>query len=373
MKKIVKELDAVILGAGIAGLGCALALARAGRKVLLLGKKNRRGESSPAAAGILDPLLEMKPGGPLLKLSLAAFRRYPLFIRELKRQTGADADYVKTGILYAAKNGAEAKILKRRYLWQKRLGFSIRRMMRQEMLKFQPALSDRVLFGIHYPAIGKVNPAKLVALMSRWVKKLDGRILKFPKEPRVVLKKNRVRGVAVGGRFFESAVVINAAGSWAGSRHFKIRPPVRPVRGQILLLKGQARISTILHSLDGAYIVPWGTGKYLVGSTVEFVGFKPEVTAEGIRDIRQRAEALAPGIRPLKRMDAWAGLRPLPKDRMPILGATRVKGLYVATGYYRSGILIGPYAGYLLAKGILSGKMPPELEPFSPQRFGRKP
>lgn len=365
-----KKFDAIVLGTGVAGLGCALALARSGRKVLVIGKKGIQGESSPAAAGILDPLLEMKPGSPLLKLSLAAFRRYPAFIRELKKQTGSTADFLKTGMLYVAKTAAEEKVLKYRYLWQKRLGFPVRQVTRQEMLKFQPALSDSVLSGIYYPTIGKVNPAKLVALLSLWAKKSGARILKFSTGPRIVIKKNKVAGVAVGREFFPSAVVVNATGSWAGSnRSLGICPPVRPARGQILILEGKAPISTILHSLDGAYIVPWGPGKYLIGSTVEFVGFKPCITAEGIRDIQKRAEALAPAVRGFKRVDAWAGLRPFPKDRMPLLGETKVRGLYAAGGYYRSGILIGPYAGYLLAKGILSGKMPRVLTPFSPKRF----
>jgi glycine/D-amino acid oxidase-like deaminating enzyme len=136
-------------------------------------------------------------------------------------------------------------------------------------------------------------------------------------------------------------------------------------------LKGRLPISTIVHSLDGIYIVPWGRGEYLVGSTVERAGFKPHPTKAGIQKIMKGAARLLPAIADLKTKTAWAGLRPLAKNRFPLIGPTPVRGYYWAAGYYRSGILIGNFVGKLLAQGILSGKWPRLLAPFSPLKLFR--
>lgn len=364
--------DAIVLGAGIAGLSSALALAKRGKKVLLLGRKGLRGESSPAAAGILDPLLEMKPSSPLLKLSLEAHTRYPAFIRDLAAKTHRDVGYAKTGLLYGALSDSEGKILRERYQWQKKKGFPVRWMSADAARSWQPSLSSRLKAALFYPTIAKVHPAKLMASLSQFARKEGVRILKFSEEKdiRLEIRDKKVTGVRVQRNFFHAPAVIHATGSWAGADSFlKLRLPVIPARGQILVLRGPLAISTILHSLDGAYIVPWKKNRYLIGSTVEFVGFKPQVTAQGMRDILRRVEALAPAVRRLKRVTSWAGLRPFSEDKLPLIGPTPIRGLYLATGYYRSGILIGPYVGNLLAKGILSGKMPFVLTPFSPMRF----
>ena len=133
---------------------------------------------------------------------------------------------------------------------------------------------------------------------------------------------------------------------------------------------GRVRIGTIVHSLDGAYVIPWEKGTYLLGSNVEFRGFKPRVTKRGLRDMMRRGRRILPSLGRCEVVDAWAGLRPYSRRRMPFIGPARLKGLYLAAGYYRSGILIGAYAGKLLAKGIISGKMPIILKAFHPGKFG---
>ena len=121
--------------------------------------------------------------------------------------------------------------------------------------------------------------------------------------------------------------------------------------------------------MDGGYIVPWDPGTLLLGSTVERAGFKAKTTAKGLRSIRRRTEKIVPGLKTARIVTSWAGLRPFPEDRLPIIGPAAVKGLYRAAGYYRSGILISGLAGALLARGIVTGRMPRRLKPFSPNRL----
>ena len=186
----------------------------------------------------------------------------------------------------------------------------------------------------------------------------------------LVARGKKVFGIRLGGVIFESPVVVNATGSWAGrNRQLGLRFPVVPVRGQIVVVRGgPLRVSSVLHAVGGNYIVPWEPKEYLLGTTVERKGFQSRVTSEGVRAILKNVQKLVPRIRKCRMVRSWAGLRPYSKDQLPFIGPTSVRGLYAATGFYKSGILIGCYVGELLAKGIVSGKWPRVLKPFDPRR-----
>jgi len=362
--------DVIVLGNGIAGLGCALALARYRKKVLMIGKKQMHGEATQASAGILDPLLDMNPKSPLLRLGLEAFANYPSLIKRLYRETSVSTDYAATGILYTASSKSELNLLVSSYKWQRRQGISVQWMNRADLSKNHPDLSGNILAALFYPKFGKINPRKLKKAFLKWNRKLGVDVLESHQEATALTNQKKIEGVQLGHQKFLTSHVINAMGSWSGKHDLAgLSPPVVPVRGQILLVSGKHHISPVIHSPRGMYVVPWKSNQLLLGTTVEFVGFRPKVTSQGLRDIRRSAQALVPGLRQMKFKTSWAGLRPFPKDSLPIIGPGGFKGLYFATGYYRSGILIGAYAGELLAKGIVSGKMPRVLKPFHPMRF----
>lgn len=360
-----RRYDVIVVGAGVAGLGAAAALAEEGKKVLVLSKKFR-GEASPASAGILDPFLEMTPHHPLFKLCRTAFRDYPAFLKKIGGEK--KAGYEMTGMLYVAMDAADEQKLEKRYRWQKKTGIPVKWLSRQSILKRNPDLTPGVRCGLFYPEIARVQPRQLLAAWIEYLKKCGVHFVLSPVSPVLKLSK-KVQGVRCGKISYEAPCVINAMGAWAGLKGFGVRVPVLPARGQILVMKGKLRISTIVHTLNGGYVVPWGKGRYLVGSNVEFCGFKPQVTRQGLKDILKRNERVLPRLRGCRRVDAWAGLRPYSKKRIPWIGQTSIPGFYLAAGYYRSGILISATAGKLLAKAIISGKMPPLLRAFQPGKF----
>lgn len=118
------------------------------------------------------------------------------------------------------------------------------------------------------------------------------------------------------------------------------------------------------------YIVPRSDGRLLLGATVEDVGFDKRVDSDVVQRFYRAASELVPEIANTRIHDAWAGLRPGSPDGLPILGATSLKGYYVATGHYRDGIMLAPITAHLMTQ-VLTGKQPEfDLQPFSPIRFG---
>lgn len=374
LKSEKNNFDVIVAGAGMAGLGTAIALASLNKKVIVISRKKMKGESSPAAGGILDPLLEMNPGSFFLPFCMKAFRSWPADIRSLEKKSDMKIGYEACGMLYAALSKEDENVLKRRYVWQKKLGLSIKWMDRAELLKKEPLLSKNVLSGLFYPEIGRVQPRKLLRVMTKAAARAGVKFLFAASSPKIETENGKVSGVRVRNKFYSASSVVNATGSWAGLKQgLGPEVPVKPAKGQILVLrKGKLKIKNILHTVDGGYIVPWDKDSLLIGSTVEFKGFKPEVTAKGRRIVREKNQRLVPALKKCAEIDSWAGLRPFPADRYPLIGASRIPGLYLAAGYYRSGILIGLYSGKLLARGIVSGKMPTELKPLDPERFNGK-
>jgi glycine oxidase len=164
---------------------------------------------------------------------------------------------------------------------------------------------------------------------------------------------------------------VNAAGAWAS----QVEPradglPVRPVRGQMVLLAGPDQAFRHAIYAHDVYVVPRRDGRVLVGSTYEEVGFDKRVTADAVGRMLTRALRLAPALADATFREAWAGLRPGTPDRLPILGPDpRFAGLYHASGHYRSGILLAPATARSLAALILEGRSHDDLAPFSPARF----
>src|SRR5690606_25474898 len=83
----------LVVGGGIMGTSCALALARGGAQVTVLEKSIPGAEASSAAAGILGAQLECSSPGPLYDLSRASMKLYPSWVRELQRATGIDVGF----------------------------------------------------------------------------------------------------------------------------------------------------------------------------------------------------------------------------------------------------------------------------------------
>ena len=104
--------------------------------------------------------------------------------------------------------------------------------------------------------------------------------------------------VAVGGRgTLTGNAVVLAAGSWSGQIEITgvdDRPPVRPVRGQLLHVGWHGPPVRRVTWGERCYLVPWDDGTLLVGATVEEAGFDERATVAGVRDLLEAACDLVP-------------------------------------------------------------------------------
>jgi glycine oxidase len=117
------------------------------------------------------------------------------------------------------------------------------------------------------------------------------------------------------------------------------------------------------------YLIPRSDGRMLIGATIEDAGYDKRVDPETIQRLRQAALKLMPALSQARILEDWAGLRPGTPDGLPILGATPVRGYYVATGHFRDGILLAPATAEVMSDVITSGATSFDLSRFSVSRF----
>ena len=114
------------------------------------------------------------------------------------------------------------------------------------------------------------------------------------------------------------------------------------------------RVQTIL-TADHAYVVPRGDGRVVCGSTMEDVGHARAGTAEGVRGILASAIAMAPGLGSAELTKTWCNFRPHVGERggRPLIGASPLPGLFLATGHHRNGILLARVTAERAAAAVL--------------------
>jgi len=105
---------------------------------------------------------------------------------------------------------------------------------------------------------------------------------------------------------------------------------------------------------DGHYVIPRRDGHVLVGSTVEYVGFDKSTTTAAAEALRQVAQTLVPALAGVEMVRHWAGLRPGSAEGVPYIGEhPEVSGLYVNTGHFRNGVVLGYASAKLLGDIVL--------------------
>jgi glycine oxidase len=173
-------------------------------------------------------------------------------------------------------------------------------------------------------------------------------------------------------------VVVLAAGSWSRGIEglpTELRPPVRPIKGQMLALRMDPTAPLINHVIwaPGAYLVPRRDGRLLVGATVEERGYDSTLTAGGVLTLLEAAWRAVPAVEELPIDEMWVGHRPGSRDDAPILGEGPLKGLVYATGHHRNGILLTPITADAIAQLVLDGVAESVIRPFGIERFAPKP
>ena len=366
--------DVAIIGGGIMGSAIALRLAQRGIGVTVIERGIPGAEASSAAAGILGPQMEAEGPGPLLELGLKSRALYPALAAELRDLTGIDVGYDRSGVLAVAFDEAGEAALSARRAWQLGRGLRVDSLSGDAARAREPALGPAVRAALAFTDDAQVVARDLARAFSQAAAGAGARFLTGRYVRRVVIANDAVTGVELDGDVLPAGVVVVAAGSWSGLVDGAGVPPtvVRPARGQLVSIETRPPLFRHVVSAPGGYLVPRRDGTVLAGSTVEMAGFRKEVTVGGLAAILTLARTVIPALADAPVTGTWSNFRPFTEDHLPVLGATRVRGLVLATGHFRNGILLAPITAQAIAELIATGQAPIDLAPFAIERFAMR-
>jgi len=364
-----------VVGAGICGLGIGWRLAAAGCRVDVFDSGEAGRGASWAAAGMLAARVETEPGEePLLALNLESQAMWPAFAQELESVSNISLDYRDEGTLVVAAHRDDAAELRNTYEFHRSLGLEVQWLTGGQARRMEPHLASGVSAAVLSEGDHQVDNRQLVLALREAFLQAGGNLHENTAVEAIDVEGQRVRGVQVDSRRHEADMVLLAAGAWSYDIDGvppAARPPVRPLKGQMLSLRMDPRAPIMDHVLwgPGIYIVPRRDGTLILGATVEEKGFDTDLTAGGIFRLLEAAWEILPQIEELPINEMWVGFRPTSRDDAPILGPTPVDGLVVATGHHRNGVLLAPLTIDAVSAFMLGGKVPDMIKPFGISRF----
>jgi glycine oxidase len=365
-----------IIGAGVIGLAIAWRLAARGAQVAVFDKGAAGSGASHAAAGMLAACAEAEPGEEaLVALGRESQARWPAFAAELEQTSGVDVGLRPEGTLVVALTADDQARLQHQLVFQHKLGLPLQWISAAETRRREPHLAGKLAGAVFSPEDTQVDNRKLAAALRIAAEAAGAIVNEHRAVDAISSRAGRADGIVLAdGSKVVADVVVLAAGAWSRSIAGvppELRPPVRPIKGQMLSLRMDQASPLLSHVVwaPGAYLVPRRDGHLLVGATVEEKGYDTSLTAGGMLTLLEAAWRAVPAVEELPIDEIWVGHRPGSRDDAPILGAGAIDGLIYATGHHRNGILLTPITADAIAQLVLDGVADPAIRPFGNERF----
>lgn len=372
-------MDIVIIGGGVIGTTLAYWLADQSKLDVTLVEGNanfaQNGTASFASAGLLTPAAAIGTNPAITSLIKRGFDLYPELAAKLRRDHPelAGSGYFELDQLRVAATEADAAELRDRQKWYVAQGLAkeARWLEPKEVKEVEPLIGPN--FGAVHHKAGLVRPPWLTRTLAKAAAAKGVTFKSANPVTNLLVESGKVTGVQLqDGEIIEAPKVVLAAGAWSGVwleqqlDRLKIATPglkwsqkVKPVRGQLLAVLPRPGTPPLKHILAGAggYGYPRADGSIAFGATEEHeAGFEIAITPDGYTDLVGLVRALAPSLLNAPVSENWAGLRPGAKDGLPLMGELpQLPGLWLATGHFRSGIVMAPSTAELLSDALISG------------------
>ena len=413
-----EQRDVVIIGAGVIGVCCAYFLSEAGARVCVIDKGAICSGASYGNAGLLTPshaIPVTAPGTIVKGLRWLFDRSSPFYIKprpslelmswlwrfyrsanwrdverampvlhqlgrrsvelfdEIIQKEKIECHFELGGWLQAYTTEAglrdgvhEAEVVAP-------VGVESRRIGREELASFEPALSDEVIGGVYYPGDGKLEPGLFVTEVARI---LESRGVEFHTDCDVLdldLSNDSRCTVKTGAGDYDADTVVLAAGYLSPdfAARLCLNIPIQPAKGYAIiiekpepcpkmpLLLGEGRIG----------VTPMGDRLRFSG-TLELAGNDLSISPHRVEAIRRKAPAYLPNLDFSEPVEIWRGMRPCTPDGLPMIGRCPAHPRVVlATGHGMLGLTHGPFTGQLVSDIVLEREPEMDLGLVDPGRF----
>ena len=360
------KFDVIVVGGGLIGMLTARELAQAGSSVAVIERNEAGRESSWAGGGILSPLYPWRYPDSVSALARWSQQHYPQNLESIYKESGIDPQYQKSGLLILdtdergkAESWAES--------WQVNLQY----VDKEELQQLEPHVTQQANAGLWLADVGQVRNPRLAQALKKSILNQGVKLFENSPVEHLLMEKQVVTGVQIPAGKMRANKVVIAGGAWSAEllSQTGVELPVKPVRGQMILFKAEVgMVSHIVLSRD-RYVIPRKDGRVLIGSTLEDVGFDKLTTEQAREELYAEALRLIPELEKYPVEHHWAGLRPASPEGIPYISEhPGISGLFVNTGHYRNGVVLGLASARLLVDLMLNRE--PVISPI-PYRLPR--
>jgi len=353
-----------VIGGGIIGSLTAWRLKQQGMQPVIIERGRLGRESSWAGAGILCPIQPWLYPDAFTHLVDASLAMYPDLQQELTGLTAISPEWLLSGLMVPFFPDDTVDHRQAALDWSQRFGWQVAELDAARARHHEPLLAGDTTGALVWPDVAQVRNPRLLQAVHRVLAQEQVEIVEQAEVTGLLDAAGRVAGVRLAdGRSIHADAVLLAAGSWSGelAEAIGITLPVRPVKGQIVLL--QSEPGTLRHIVkhDRAYFVPRADGRILVGASMEMVGFRSGNTVAEVQAMLNALTRLLPGLGEATIEKQWMGFRPGSADGLPFLGPVPERpGLWVASGHYRNGVALAPITAHIISRWM-AGE-PPEMD-----------
>ena len=366
-----RSYDVVVIGAGIVGAACALALREEGMAVALVDAGSPGAGVTAAGMGHLVALDESAAELDLCLLSLGLWRDF------FAAHPGVGEAH-HCGTLWVAENEHQLAEAHQRAERLAARGCDAEPIGAAALSQVEPALRAGLYGAVRVRSDSVVYPPAVADFLARRFAALGGELH----------LGQRVSSIARGEVALASGDALSAAHVVvaAGAQVMQLLPEV-PVTGR----KGHLAITdrypgTLRHQVvsmnygqaaagDDALAVaanvqPRATGQWLVGSCRQDRQPDTEVDPLVLAKVLRSAIGLFPCLAQMHIVRAWTGMRPASPDGLPLLGAHPGRpGVWLACGHEGLGVTTAFGSAQLLADQLLGRPSAIGAAPFNPARF----
>jgi glycine/D-amino acid oxidase-like deaminating enzyme/NADPH-dependent 2,4-dienoyl-CoA reductase/sulfur reductase-like enzyme len=377
-----REVETLVIGAGICGLSTALFLAREGREVAVIDRGEPNGLASGGNAGSLHAQLlsfdhgaRAEGGGGPAARTLPLQRDSIALWAELQRDSGRDIEMKVTGGVMVAESEAQLRFLAEKAAVERSVGIDCEVVDRATLQRLEPALADHFIGAAWCPQEGKINP--LVATQAV-------RDLAVAAGAQLLTRADVIAIAAEGGGFTVTTArgvvrakrVVNAAGGFASriGAMLGLEVPVfgAPLQMMVTEAAAPALNGLVAHADRHLTLKQAANGNFIIGggwtAGLDPVHRHPRPLLPSLEGNAWVAQHVVPGLRKLHVIRTWAAMN-VNIDGAPILGEDpRCPGFFTAAT--SNGYTLGPLMGRLTAALVMGRDPGRDLAPFSIARFG---
>ena len=338
-------MQVTVIGAGVAGLACAVELAERGADVEVLERGDQLGVSACSwfAGGMLAPWCELESAEPLI--ARLGAESIPWWRRHVP-QTVSNGSLV---IAHGRDTSELANFSRRTEQFEWLDGGQIGTL--------EPDLRGRFGKALFFKEEGHLDPrAALVALAARLGE------LRVPIRYGVA---GAMTAPACWGAPTTSRLIVDCTGLAARG----VLTDLRGVKGEMLLLRlrdiSLSRPVRVLHPRIPLYIVPRSDGLFMVGATMIESDQATRISARSMLELLSAAYALHPAFGEAEIVEIGTGVRPAFPDNLPRI--RRVGDTLYVNGLFRHGFLLAPALARRVAGILLEHENFPEVQDENPR------